>query len=834
MLISMFRIFDSLGKDFRFALRQLWKRPGFTITAVLVLALGLGANAAIFSVVNAVLLEPLPFARPESLMGLFERDPVPNAPYNNVAVANYLDWRRDTTTFAQIAAAKEVAFNLSSKGNTFTPLRIFGAACSANLFGTLGVSPVLGRTFREAEDKPGAPPVAIISYGLWKQRFAGSRDVLQRRIRLDDVEYNIVGVMPKNLRYPTRRTQVWVTLERYLPADVLASHDNHQIRVVGRLRPGITEAQGRAEIDGFVKRFRRTHPAVLIGRGATVVRLDRSLVRDVQNPLWILLGAVGCLLIIACVNIANLLLTRALGRQREIAIRAAVGATRAQIIRQLLIESITISLVGAFTGLILASWGAPLLAAHAPGADSLPQTANIQVNYTVLLFTVALAVVAGVVAGLFPAFGASRTDLVNGLKEGSRSNTASRAHTGTRHALIAVEVAISVMLLIGAGLLIHSFARLQNVHTGFRTENTITMGVTLPEATYRDRSAVASFSRELAGRIETIHGVESSGLVSVPPLSGRNGDSVFRIEGHPLPAGQFMDLTTRSASPGYFQAAGISLLAGRPFTLRDTRGYDDAHPGIDPVLISQSAVDKFFHGIDPIGRYLDYGTDIGPPLPRPDHHPFPRLQVIGIVTDILVDPATPVGPTVYMPLQDGDSQDVYVVAHTTRNPDAAISALQNAIHGLDPDLPIHDIRTVDQIAAESTADRQFSLVLLTLFALLAVVLAAVGLYGVVSYGVSQRVAEIGIRMALGATGAGISRSILLQGMKPAAIGIVAGLIGAAFLTSTLKTMLFGVDRIDPATFLMVPFVLLAIVILACTVPAYRASRIDPITALRTE
>lgn len=829
----MLRIFDRLGKDFRFALRQLWTRPGFTITAVLVLALGLGANAAIFSVVNAVLLEPLPFTHPESLMGLFERDPIPNDPYNNVAVANYLDWRHDTTTFAQIAASKEVTFNLSSKGNGFTPQRIFGATCSANLFATLGVSPVLGRTFREAEDKPGAPPVAIISYGLWKQRFAGSKDVLHRRIRLDDVEYNIVGVMPENLRYPTRRAEVWVTLERYLPADTLASHDNHQVQVVGRLRPGVTEGQGRAEIDGFVQRFRKTHPAVLIGRGATVVRLDQSLVRNVQDPLWILLGAVGCLLVIACVNIANLLLTRALGRQREMAIRAAVGATRAQIMRQLLIESITISLAGAFTGLILASWGAPLLAAHAPGGEALPQTANIQVNYTVLLFTIGLAVVTGIVAGLFPAFSASQTDLVNGLKEGSRSNTASRAHAGTRHVLIAVEVAISVMLLIGAGLLIHSFARLQNVHTGFRTENTITMGVTLPDATYKDRAAVASFSRELSGRIETIHGVESSGLVSVPPLSGSITDSAYHIEGHPLPAGQLMDLTTRSASPGYFKAAGISLLAGRLFTLRDTRGYNDAHPNVDPALISQSGVDKFFHGIDPIGRYLDRGSDIGP-ITAPPGHPYPRLQIIGIVSDILVDPATPVQPTVYMPLQDGDARDLYVVAHTTRNPESAISALQNAIHSLDPDLPIHDIRTVDQIAAESTADRQFSLVLLTLFAALAVVLAAVGLYGVLSYGVSQRVSEIGIRMALGATGVGISRSILLQGMKPAIVGIIAGLIGAAFLTSTLKAMLFGVDRIDPATFVAVPVVLLMIVILACTIPAYRASRIDPITALRTE
>ena len=824
---------DSLWKDFRFALRQLWKRPGFSITAIAVLALGLGANAAIFSVVYAVLLEPLPFAHPEKLMSLSERDVIPNSPYNNVAPGNYLDWRRDTATFQEIAASEEAEFNLSSRGQAFTPQRIHGAAVSANLFKSLGVLPVLGRTFRAAEDQRNSPPVAIISYGLWKQRFAGSRNVLHRQIRLDDIDYSIAGVMPQDIRYPSRDTQVWVTLSHYLPADVLQSHDNHQLRVIGLLRPDKTMEQGRAEIDSFVKRYRKDHPAAVVGKGATVIPLEQFLVRTVETPLWVLLGAVGCLLIIACVNIANLLLTRALGRQRELAIRAAVGATRAQIVRQLLMESVTISSAGACVGLVLAIWGAPFLAAHVPGADHLPQSGNIQVNYAVLLFTMALAAITGIVAGLFPAFSASRTDLVNGLKEGGRSNTASRSHAGTRNALIAVEVAISVMLLIGAGLLLHSFARLQHVHTGFRTENTITMGLTLPDAAYNNRAAVANFSRELAARVQNLHGIESAGLISFPPLAGHENDSVFRIEGHPLAPGQMMDLITLGAGPGYFKAAGIPLIAGRIFTPRDNRGYDNLRPGVDPVLISAGTAKKFFSGIDPIGQFLDIGTDAGPP-PAPPGRPFPRLQIVGVVGDVLADPATPIEPTIYMPLFDGDSNDLYIVAHTARNPETEIAALQNTIHRLDPSLPVHDIRTIQQIAAESTADRQFSLVLLSLFAGLALLLAAVGLYGVVSYGVSQRISEIGIRMALGATRTGISRTVLLQGMKPALAGLFTGLIGAAVLTRTLQTMLFGVGAVDPATFITVPFVLLFVIVLACTIPAFRASRIDPLTALRME
>ncbi len=829
----MIHAVDNSWKDLRFALRQLGKRPGFTITAVAVLALGLGANAGIFSVVNAVLLEPLPFANPQKLMAIFERDVLPNDPYNSVAPANYLDWRRDTTSFAQIAASSKLSFNLSSKSDTFTPQRVFGSAVSANLFQTLGVVPVLGREFRSQEDRQNAPYVAVISYGLWKQRFAGSPDAIHRQIRLDGSEYSIVGVMPEGFHYPTRNTQVWVALNRNLTAEQLHSHDDHGLLVVGRLLPDRTLEQGRAEIDSFVKRYHKDHPAEMMGKGATVIRLDQYLVRDVRTSLLVLLGAVGCLLVIACVNIANLLLTRALGRQREMAIRAAVGATRGQIVRQLLIESCVISLAGAFVGLVLAAWGAPVLAAHVPGADQLPQTAHIQVNYTVLLFTIALAFVTGILAGLFPAFSASQVDLVNNLKEGGRSNTSGRSQAGTRSTLIAVEVAISATLLIAAGLLIRSFAQLQQVHTGFRAENTITMGIALPDATYKNRAAVASFDRQLTARLQSLPALEASGLVSFPPLAGDMNDSVYHIQGHPLPPSQMMDLEKRDVDPGYFRAAGIPLLKGRVFTPEDDRGYEDKRPRIDPVLISESTAKKFFGSLNPLGQRIAYGSDAGTSGDDPIQAAI-VYQVIGIVGDILPSPDQPAEPELYRPLYDGDSRDIYIVAHTAGDPRAVISSLRGLIHRLNPDLPVHDVRTIQQIAAESTAGREFSLILLSLFAGLALVLASIGLYGVVSYAVSQRTNEIGIRMALGATGLGISRAILLQGMRPALAGIVTGLICAAFLTRTLQTMLFGVGAGDPVTFLAVPFVLLFVVALACTIPAYRASRIDPMTALRTE
>lgn len=828
-----FDMFDGVKKDFRFALRQLRQKPGFTAAAVLVLALGLGANAAMFSVVNAVLLRPLPFYNPEKLVALFEKDVLPEDPFNEVAPGNYLDWRRDARNFEQIAASTEQSFNLSSSSESFTPQRIPGALCSANLFETLGVRPLLGRTFREEEDRPGAPYVAVISYGLWKQRFGGSGDVLHQQLRLDQNNYKIIGVMAPGFAYPNRTDQVWVTLERHLTPYQLASHSDHGLLVIGRLRPDRTVAQGREEIDAIVRRFKKSHPAEIMGKGASVVRLDWYLVRDVRTSLLILLGAVGCLLLIACVNIANLLFTRAVGRQRELAIRVSVGATRTQIVRQLLIESTTVSLAGAAMGLLVASWTSTLLTAHVPTANRLPQAGSIHVDAGVLLFTIGLAVLTGLGAGLFPALTASRTDVVNSLKEGGRNASSGRSQSRLRDVLVAAEVALSLILLIGAGLLLRSFAEIQNVRPGFRTEHTVTMAVNLPEATYKERQHVAAFLHQLTNRIQNVPGVDSAGLIDCLPLDGHCGDWVFHIEGHPLPPGQMMDLLTRAADPSYFKAAGIPLLKGRLFTDRDGQGYDDAHPQSDQAIISESAAKKYFPKMDPIGQRLAMGSDAGA-LPQDPTGPSPKFQVIGVVGDVLASIDEHVQETLYRPLLDGDTKEIYVIAHVTGDPRNVTMGIRREINRLDRDLPIHDVRTMDQIAIESTTQRQFSLMLLSLFAALALLLAAIGLYGVVSYAVSQRTSEIGIRMALGAARREVSRMVLVEGIKPALAGIAAGLIGAFFTSRIMRSMLFGIGANDTLTFVAVPIALILVVGLACTIPALRATRIDPTIALRAE
>ncbi len=824
---------DAFVKDVRFAIRQLRQRPGFTSVAVLVLALGLGANASIFSLVNAVLLKPLPFPDPDRLIALFEKDVIPNGTYNAVAPGNFLDWQRGSKNFEQIAATRNHSFNLASSSRSFTPVRVSGALASANLFQTLGVAPILGRTFREEEDRHGAPYVAIISYSLWKQRFAGSPSVLHRHIRLDENNYDIIGVMPEGFTFPRRNVQVWVTLQTQLSPYELASHSDHSFMVVGRLRPGVSFSQGLQEIDAITKRFKKDHPVEIMGRGASAMTLNDLLVIKVRSVLLILLASVGCLLLIACVNIANLLLTRAVGRQRELAIRAAVGATRAQIIRQLLIESITISLLGAVAGLLVASWASNLLSAHAPNVASLAQVHSTGIDHSVFLFTMGLSLLTGIFAGIFPALSASRTDLVNSLKDGNRSATPGRSQGKLRDVLVAFEVALSLVLLIAAGLLVRSFTQILNVRPGLRTENIVTLSVSLPDAAYQDRSAKAAFVRNAIVRLNSLPGVQSAGAVDCAPLDGSCGDDAYRIVGHPLPPGQMMDLPERQVDSNYFKTAAIPLLRGRLFTPEDNQGYDDLHPRLDPVIISESTVEQYFGGRDPIGQRLLLGTDAGT-LPEDPKHPNPEYQVIGVVGDVLQDLEQPVQGILYLPILDGNTGDFYFIVHAANDPKSVIGAIRAEIHKLDPNLPIHDVRTIDQITAESLAGRQYTLVLLTLFAGLALLLASIGLYGVVSYAVSQRTSEIGIRIALGAARQDVSRMVLIQGMKPAVAGIALGLIGAFIASGALKSLLFGVGAADPITFFAVPILLLLVVAAACMLPALRATRIDPTVALRAE
>jgi len=822
--VDLDAMLSTLIHDIAFALRQLRKNPGRTFIAISVLALGLGANAAIFSVVNALLLQPLPYQDPDRLVQLFERDVIGigEQPYNSVAPANYLDWRRDARQFEQIAAAGEDEFNLASTSSDSTPERIDASFISDNLLTALGVRPMLGRNFRQDEDRPGGPHVALISYGLWQRRFGGSPDVLGRPIRLDSEDYQIIGILPRWFAYPSRTIQVWVPLEPHVPKQ-LAQHDDHFLDVIGRLRRGVTVEQGRAEIDGIVKQYKHAHPETVMGKGGNVVSLGEMTVRYIRTSLLVLFGAVICVLIIACVNVANLLLAQALGRQREVAIRAAVGASRARIIAQLLTESVLLSVMGGVLGIWVASFTTGYLAAKAPNAAYLPQVDNISVDYRVFLFTFGIALVTGIAAGLFPAAQASRFDLASNLKDSGRSSTPGRSHARFRDVLVSAEVALSLMVLVAAGLLLRSFDQLRNVHIGVRTDHTLTMGVYPSEAAYPKNADVSAFDKKLLQAGKAVPGVESAGLTTCPPAGGHCSDWVFNIEGRTLPPGVLMDALYRAVDPGFFQAAGVPLLRGRTFTQQDGQGFDEQHPRLNSIIISESLAKEYFPNEDPIGKHILLGMD------KPV-----KLQVVGIVGDVLQRPDAKVQPTMYTPILDGDRRGTYLVLRTSIEPHSIVPSIRRAIENLDRDLPLFRVSTTAEIIDTYMQRREFSILVLSLFAALALVLAAVGLYGVLSYTVSQRTGEMGIRMALGASAGDVRRLILVQGMKPALVGVGGGLIGALAATRLLSSMLFHVSPMDPSTFAAVAIGLMGVAVLACLIPAMRATRIDPTIALRRE
>jgi predicted permease len=820
-------------QDLRFALRQFAKRPGFTVTAIVVLALGLGANTAIFSVVNAFLLHPPPFKDPDHLAGVFEEMHVNNVEkFNWVSAGNFLDWQRYSTSFDSLSAYTFGPANLSSVSSGLEPQRVDVCACSGNLFQTLAVSPLLGRSFRPDEDRYGAPRVAVISYALWQRRFGGATDVIGKQIRINGENNEVVGVMPRTFSFPNRSIEVWQPLLTYFSPDRQQRHDMHFLLVVGRLRAGVTLGQAQAELSAIEGRYHAAHPDEVTGIAATVATLHESLVRDVRRPLVILFCAVSCVLLIACINVANLLLARATERSREVSIRAAMGARRGRIVRQLITESVLLSLAGGAIGAVLAVSIAQILASHAPGADSLISTGGVTFSPAVFFFTFLVALVAGVAAGLVPAVQTSRTDLVTSLKESSRSATTGRSHGRFCNVLVGAEIALSLLLLISAGLLLRSFSALYRVHPGVRVDHTLSLAVSLPNAAYKEPERVSAFARHLSSSLQSIPGVINAGLVSCAPVDGHCDDRVFWIEGKPQNPAHMPDALDRAADPQYFAAAGIPLLRGRVFNERDGIGFDKNHPRLGQVIVSDSFVKHFFGGEDPIGKRIYFETDAL--SEKISGIPAPRYQIIGVVGDVLTQLDKEVQPTLYVPLLDGRNSDMFAVLHTPADPGSLSTAVRDRVKRLDPEVAVFNIRTMDDILGESAADRRFSMLLFAAFAGLALLLAAVGLYGVLSYAVSQRRSEIGIRIALGASSGDVRGLMLTEGLKPAVAGVLAGLLGAAGASQALSKSLFGIRPADPLTFVLVPVFLLAIATAASYVPALRATRIDPATALRTE
>lgn len=817
---------ENILQDLRYAWRGLCRNPGFTAIAVLTLALGIGANSAIFSVVNAALLKPLPYPKPEQLTLLFENFDQPTlgvAGPNVVSYANFADWERRSQSFTAMSAGRQNTFTLGSVGAA-SPERIEGGIYSWALFKTLDVQPIMGRTFSPSDDLTGAPRVVVISYGLWQRRFGGSADVLKQQIRLDGMNCDVIGVMPPEFGYPTRAVEVWTPI-RALLGEALAERSWHQLYVVARLRAGVTSKAATAEVAGLQGQIHAQNPGTQVGGAAVSLPLQDITTLESRASLYVLLAAVVCLLLIACANVSNLLIARASQRQRELSLRAALGAGRKRLAQQLLTESLLLALLGSVAGLLLGFGLIRVLGTHAAQlirAEDIDTSAPVRMDRAVLAFTMLLSIATGLAAGFLPARRFARGDVAEGLREGGRSFTSGRGQQRLRASLISAEVALSVVLLIVACLMIRSFSELQAVRPGMNTANVLTAAVSLPDAHYGPE-ATSRFLKSMIDRTRDLPGVKDAAIVTCLPVAGYCGDRGFSIEGRPLPLGEFYNALNRSSTPGYFQAAGIPVLVGRDFTERDGRGFDDAHPHSSALIISESMAKKFWPDGNAIGKRVYFGDEKSP-----------RYEIIGIVGDVLIDLQQTPQPTLYTPALEGLHTDVYLLARTDGNPSALGSSIQRIVNGIDPEVPAFRIQTMSEILGHSAQNRAFTAILLGSFALLALVLSAVGLYGVLSFLIAQRTAEIGIRMALGASRSEVGRMALMQGMSPALIGLAVGIVASVALARTIQSLLFGVSATDPTAFVAAPLILLFAALVANMVPIWRATNVDPMRALHSE
>lgn len=810
-------IFVDLGQDVRYALRMLAKNPGFTAIAVIALALGIGANSAIFSVVDAVLLRPLPFKNPNQLVMLWENAAHLGFPRDTPSPANFLDWQKQATSFTGMAAMIERSFNLTGAGE---PERLEGRRVSANLLQLLGVSPQLGRTFVPEDDKPGTH-VVLLSHSLWQRRFGSDPGVVGRALTLDGESYTVVGVMPPLVQLPgfdNRNDQLWVPIA--FPPEEAAQRGNHFLEVIARLKPGITLKQARAEMDTIAARLEKQYPSYNLRRGAVVVPLHEQVVGEIRPALLILLGAVGFVLLIACANVANLLLARAAARQKEIALRLALGASRSRLTRQFLTESLLLALLGAGLGLLLALAGIRVLTTFIP--VTIAQLGTISINGTVLVFTLLVALVTGITFGLVPAIQGSHFNLNDTLKESGRDSAGGSKGNRIRGLLVIGEVAVSFVLLIGAGLLINSFVHLRNLDPGFRSDHLLTMKVNLSDVKYPDRERRAAFFDEVMRRVRELPGVQSAAVASNLPLT-YNGDSMsISVEGVPdPPPDQQPDVIYRAIGSGYFATMGIPIVRGRDLTDQDNGGSKDV------VIISEKTAQQFWPGQDPIGKRLKPGLSTSS---------SPWREVVGIVKDVRQNDfvASPKRQMYFSYQQLKNIAANALVVRTNIEPMSLAVPVRNAIWSVDKDQTVADIDTMDHIVGQAVARQRFSMLLLGLFAALALLLASIGIYGVMSYSVAQRTREIGIRIALGARRADVLQMTVKQALKLVGTGMIMGLIAAFLLTRVLASLLFGISPTDPITFIAISVVLLAVAILASYVPALRATKVDPITALRAQ
>ena len=806
---------SSFLKELRHASRSLLNRPGFTAVVVLVLALGIGANTAFFSVMNAVLLRALPYPDPDRLVMVWEDVSALGFPRNTPAPANYLDWKVQSTVFEKMAAYDHQSSNLTGRGE---PERIDGERVSADLFSLLGVAPALGRAFLPEEDRAGAPSVAVLSDGLWRRRFGADPDLVGRTISLDSRPVLVVGVMPRGFHFPSRKSEIWVPLA--MDQEESANRGGHYLEVVARLAPGASLSQAQAEMEAIAARLQKDYPRTNTNVGAVVVPLHEELVGESRPALLVLLGAVGFVLLIACANVANLLLARAASREREMAVRAALGAGRGRLIRQLLTESLILSLTGGAAGMGLSAWGAQFLGSLAP--ESLAPLPGPGLEKSVLAFCLGLSLLTGFLFGIGPALQVSRVDLIEQLKQGGLSRGSGRNRM--RGVLVVSEIALALLLLAGAGLMLKSFARLRSQDPGFRPDRSLTMRMILSEAKYPGAAQRRAFYDRLLEKVASLPGVESQAMVSFLPLTFTGGHYSFSIEGSPVEvAANLPTAVYRAVSPQYFQTLGIPLFRGRGFTDQDWEGTSPV------VVIDRILAERFWPGEDAVGKRLKLGES---------DSSQPWQTVVGVVGNVRqIQLSAELKPEIYVSYhQEGSifAAPRDLVVRTAGDPEALTATVRSQVWEVDPDQPVSDIQTMNQILAANLSRPRFSSLLLGAFAGAALLLSAVGIYGVISYLTEQRTRELGIRAALGADRRDILKLVVGTGLRLTLAGVLLGLAGALALGRLLSSLLYGVSASDPLTLAGVTLLLASVSILAAYLPARRALRVDPVVALRCE
>src|SRR5687768_8868403 len=806
---------ETLIKDIRYGVRGLWKRPGFTAVAVLTLALGIGANTAIFSVVNAVLLKPLQFRDPDRLVMIWEDATVAGFPRNTPAPANYVDWKTQTQSFEDVAASAESTFNLTGDGD---PERITAYKVTANFFPLFGVPPALGRGFTADDDRPGAQKVAVLSHALWQTRYGSDPQIVNRDIQLDGEKYTVLGVMPAGFQFFESDVRLWVPLA--LDAEDLANRGGHYLKVVARMKPGVTLDQAQADLAAVMARIGKDNPQETFdGKlGAFVMPLREQLTGDVRSSLVVLLVAVACVLLIACANVAGLLLARAVARRREIALRIALGASRPRVVRQLLTESLLLAAAAGIIGTVLAYWSFAFLQNLIPAQMALLTTLTLDTR--ILVFTLLVSLITGVVFGLVPALQSAKVDLNEALKQSTRVTSTGRL----RSALIVFEVALSLVLLVGAGLLIQTLFQLFNQYSVLEPEKVLTMRTVLPRSKYKEHPQRHAFYKQVLDRVEHLPGVISAGYTTSVPLSWKGGTSGFVPEGIASPiAGMAYDANHREVSANYLQAMNIPLRQGRYFDERDNE------TSMRVAIINETMARQYWPGENALGRRFNIG----------DPNDGEWMQIVGIVADVRqMGLDEPVKAEMYLPYQQVTDWPGFIprelAIRTAGDPSSLVGSVRQIIREVDPDQPISNIATMSEVLGVEAEQRRMGMIMLVAFAGLALLLASLGIYGVLAYFVTQHTNEIGVRIALGANRRNILALVLKKGMGLTLLGVAIGLAASFALTRLMSSLLFGVKASDPLTFLVVPLLLATVALLACWIPARRATRVDPMVALRYE